>query len=460
MTIRFPTHSLQMRLALRLLAAFALAAAMVVAFLVYQNYDTAASLGNRQLALRAEDLARSLSVGASGIPTLVLPPQLASSYAAAPNSELFAIRMSDGSVIAASPANFGAQVAAWPQATDQPDYFHLQQFGPHGEDYYGLSVALSSVAGPVSVTVAHAAEISQLIHSLLLGFVVHIGWLVPIFVVITLTIGIVAIRSGLRPVREVSRMAAAIGPSAMSIRLPETNLPAELIPLVSAMNSALDRLEQGFVTQREFTGNAAHELRTPLSIVTTALDSIPDDARLSKLKGDVARMNRIVDQLLRVARLDAVALDVTSVVDLDKLAAGVVAAMAPWAIEQGRSIGFDTAGRPVLVRGNADAIEAALRNLLENAIAYSPKGEEVTVRVERNGSVIVTDRGCGIPPEHRERIFDRFWRAKGNAVGGAGLGLAIVQQIMKAHRGIVTVGDNAPVGTVFRLDFPLSQNRP
>ena len=456
MTTRFLTHSLQMRLALRLFAVFALAAAMVVAFLVYQNYDTAASLGDRQLTLRAEDLAQSVSVDASGVPTLTLPPQLASSYAAAQDSDLFAIRMSDGRPIAASPVSFGTQVAAWPQATDRPDYFHLQQFGPRGEDYYGLTVALSSAVGRVSVTVAHAVEISQLIHSLLLGFVVHIGWLVPIFVVITLIIGIVAIRSGLRPVREVSRMAAAIGPSATSIRLPEATLPSELIPLVSAMNCALDRLEQGFVTQREFTANAAHELRTPLSIITTALDSIRDDPRLSKLKGDVVRMNRIVNQLLRVARLDAVALDISSVVDLDEIAAGVVAAMAPWAIEQGRSIGFDTAGRPVLVRGNADAIEAALRNLLENAIVYSPRGEEVTVRVDRDGSISVTDRGYGIPAEQRERIFERFWRAKGNAVAGAGLGLAIVQQIMKAHRGIVTVRENASMGTVFRLNFPLS----
>ena len=76
--------------------------------------------------------------------------------------------------------------------------------------------------------------------------------------------------------------------------------------------------------------------------------------------------------------------------------------------------------------------------------------------MDRDGSISVTDRGYGIPPEQRERIFERFWRAKGNAVAGAGLGLAIVQQIMKAHRGIVTVRENAPVGTVFRLNFPLS----
>jgi signal transduction histidine kinase len=315
---------------------------------------------------------------------------------------------------------------------------------------------LNSLAGPLWITVAHQPEINPLVHTILRGFVFHIGWLIPIFLAITLAIGILAIRSGLQPLREVSQMASAIGPGATAIRLPEHNLPREIVPLVAAVNHALDRLDEGFMVQREFTANAAHELRTPLAIITGALDFIEGNGAITKLRKDVSRMNRLVEQLLRVARLDAIALDTSKTVDLKATATSIVAALAPWALERGRVLALTGTDNPVYVQGNADAIEDAIRNLIENAVTHSPLGEEVTIEVLADGLVNVVDRGPGVPVDLRDRIFERFWRGRSVETAGVGLGLAIVRKIMEAHRGTAEVRNNSNQGAIFTLTFALS----
>jgi signal transduction histidine kinase len=458
MQLRF--QSLQARVAVRLAGLYVVAMGLAVGLLVYQAYETAGTLNDHDLNSRAAELARNVSVDPSKGANLDLPPRLAAAYQSPSSTDIFAVRTADGRVIGSSPPSFGELAKGWPAPGDDASYFHLKDFGSEPQDYYGLSVMVASAAGPLSVSVARAAGADLLVHSMLREFVFDIAWVVPLLVLVTLAIAIFVIRNGLQPVREVSEKAAAIGPNTASLRLPDANLPSEVTPLVSAVNRAFDRLEQGFATQRKFTANAAHQLRTPLAIITAALDAMEGNGELTKLKADVTRMNRLVEQLLRVARLDAVALDVSGTVDLNAAAADVVATMAPWALGQQRTLSFSGPTSPVKIAGNIHAIEDALRNLIENAVIHSPQGTEIKVSVRPDGSVSVQDEGPGIPACERELIFERFWRGKGAPPLGAGLGLAIVKEIMNAHRGNVIVDAPSGGGTVFTLRFAAQAGQP
>ncbi len=164
-------------------------------------------------------------------------------------------------------------------------------------------------------------------------------------------------------------------------------------------------------------------------------------------------MNRLVDQLLRVARLDSVALDTSQTVDLTAVAEREISTLAPFALRKDCDIVLEHTGTPVMIKGNADAVGDALRNVIENAIVYGPPGGEVMVAVTTCGVIRIADRGPGIPVNQREQVFERFWRPRGERRTGAGLGLAIVHDIMTAHGDTVTIEDNPGGGAVFVLDF-------
>lgn len=444
-------RSLQIRLVLRLGALLLLTTVLASVLFFYLSYRTADTLSRRDLFRLADELAESIEKDGSLEPVTTLAAR-----GLLEADTAYAVRAADGRLIAASDDEIGKIASARPLAGRRPDYFRLDDFGAERQVYYGFAVRERSQIGPVSVLVAEPDDAAdELINEMLEESAVAAAWIVPVFVAATLLVGVFAIRSGLRPLRENAAQAAAINPAAMSVRLDTKDLPSEALPFVNAINHALDRLEEGFALQRRFTANAAHELRTPLAIVTAALDDLEGNGKVEKLKQDVARMNRLVEQLLHAARLDSVALDVAADVDLFERARDVVEYMAPLAIAQRRAIALaGPPGGPVIVKGNSNAVGDALRNLLENALLHTPPQTEVVVTVEAGGSVTVCDRGPGVSPEDRELIFDRFWHKQGTPRRGAGLGLAIVREIMKLHGGEVTVADHAQGGASFTLRFP------
>jgi signal transduction histidine kinase len=372
---------------------------------------------------------------------------------------MFAMRNSSGKLIASSPPEFGALMASWPPATESATFFRLTAFGQAGRNYNGITRLVSSVSGPVMVSVATAGDDDHFTRTVVKEFLFEIAWIIPLVDGIVLFVAILGLRRGLRSLQHISTIAAGIGPRDAGVRLPTENLPSELKPLVFAFNQALKRLDDGLGLLRRFTANAAHELRNPLAVLTAEIESIESQEGIGHLREDVVRMNRMVTQLLQVARLDNVPLEVCADVDLNSVAASVVAQLAPLAIAEGKKLAFLEAPKPVIVRGNAYAIADAVRNLVENAISFTAPGTEVEVAVNVSGHLTVADRGPGVPPDYRERIFERFWRGPSLERSGAGLGLAIVREIMEMHRGEVKVSDNPAGGAIFSLTFATDQQK-
>ena len=280
------------------------------------------------------------------------------------------------------------------------------------------------------------------------------AWAYPLVAIGLILVVIWTVRAGLRPVREAAVKASAITPGMPGVRLPTEGLPSELTPLMASVNLALDRLEHGFEVQKRFTANAAHELRTPLTILTAALEAQPDTTEMRAMRRDAGRMNRLVEQLLKVARLDSAPQAPGQRLDLRMVAEQVVESLAPWAVSRGRSIGFEAPSQPVWIVGDPDLLGDAVRNLAENAVAHTPPGTEVEVSVSADAVVRVRDHGTGVPAGDRARIFERFVRLSTADPGqGAGLGLAIVSETAKAHGGDVRAETARDGGAVFILDL-------
>lgn len=292
-----------------------------------------------------------------------------------------------------------------------------------------------------------------IVHQVMAEFFKDIAWTVPAVLIATLVFTAFTLRRGLSVLRDISARAASISPGDLDHRLPEENLPVEIAPLVRATNEMLARLEAGFDLQRRFTANAAHELRTPLQLLAAELERLGPGHSTEALRGHVARMNRLVGQLLAVARLDASAHKPAGVCDLGQTAADTLGTLATLAIGRGVSLALDRPKNAVLVQGQADMIGDLIRNLAENALAAAPRGSEVGVTVDQAGCLAVVDHGPGIALEHRTRLYERFWRAPGAPPGGSGLGLAIVRDIAETCAASIELDDPPGGGTRFRVRF-------
>lgn len=272
----------------------------------------------------------------------------------------------------------------------------------------------------------------------------------------------------LRPVDEITRRARRIGATNLAARLPSPNTDDELARLTQTLNEMIERLEQSFASMQRFTADASHELKTPLTILRTAIDVALGRGRsaeeyrlvLAGMLESVEQMTRIVGDLLFLARADSGHLALREEpLRLDELAMEVTAAMAPLAASKSVRLDVHSSG-PLPMTGDERWLRHMLYNLVDNAIKYTPSGGGVEVALlERGGETIlsVADTGPGIPPEERGRLFERFYRldrARSRGDGGAGLGLAIALWIAHSHGGAIEVDSELGRGSAFRVRLP------
>ena len=260
------------------------------------------------------------------------------------------------------------------------------------------------------------------------------------------------VRRSLAPITALSRHAAAFDASHLGERLSTKGVPQEILPLIKAVNAGLDRIAEGFDSQKRFTANAAHELRTPLAVLK-ARCSGRDCSTSPKLAADVDRMARIVDQLLSIARLDMRQIPLDMPVDLNAVCQRQVADLYPLALASKCDLAFWAQEHWTLPKGNDILLGDALRNLIENAIRHSPEGETVDVELQAPGLIRVLDRGPGIPSEMKCEIFLPFRRGNSTKGGGAGLGLSIATEAVGLHGGTLLVNDREGGGSIFTIDL-------
>jgi signal transduction histidine kinase len=442
--------SLSSRIIIRLTATAFVAAGAAYGWLYFKQSRVEGYLRQRALMRQAQEISDYISVRENGSIDLDLPPRLLESYNSPGSRYRYAIRDEAGRIVATSSRRIGPL----PDFLRSPD--HTYEYISDDPANRMLGAAFQTTIGQRMFTtqVEQAALRARSLGSAVFDeFITDGGWLGIPFLVALLGVAAFTVKRTLSPLEELSAFAALINPGNSEVRLPHVGIPDEFLPLVGSINSALDRLDEGLRQQREFSANAAHQLRTPLAVLAANIDMMGDRVVAAKLRYDVELMSRIVTQLLLVARLETLNVRLDEQVELCSAAGEAAENLGSVAISMCKPLEVDGPAGPVFVRGNRSVIVAAVRILIENALNHSPTGGTVRIRVTSTPSIEVLDSGPGVPPELREKVFERFWRGE-KSKEGAGLGLAIVRRIMSALGGSVFVSNGPEGGARFSLVFP------
>ncbi|MGO4166696.1 ATP-binding protein [Novosphingobium sp. PhB55] len=319
--------------------------------------------------------------------------------------------------------------------------------------YSGVSMPLMGERGSWLVIVQNLDHPDVIFDDLRADIAVVGGVLLAVFLVGLLAVDAYIVRQSLAPLKRASRQVGQVSPYQLQQRVDTAGMPEEVVPLLQAINAALDRVEEAYRIERDFAADAAHELRTPLAILRLLVEQDGAPEAVPRLQRQIDALEAMVERLLLLAEVDAMACDPGEVTDLRVLAEERVAGIAPLFIARGQEIEIVGAESvPVFAAHHLAA--RALDSLLENAMKHTPAGTHVVVTVDPAAEIRVADDGPGLPPVAAgDELFARFSSARRDFKSGSGLGLAIASELMARTGGNLEAAENRPRGTVFRMRF-------
>ena len=409
-------------------------------------------LEGQSIAVQVQDLRRHI-VSGTGPPRLELPRSLQEFYTRPGALNGYQLLSADGTVLQSG--GFSAPYLPLPVAQDGGQVVLQRETDAlSGNSIMAAALYLDDGHGPHCLRVVRNLEDAEsLVAQLMLGALEELYWPIALLLIAVVSVVVVTVLSSLRSLRVVSHQASMLSLHRLDERLQATNLPKELVPLVQAVNTSLDRLEADYRVQREFTANAAHQLRTPLATLRARLESRFSSQELGDVAFEIEQLARLLEQLLCLARLDSQEQFQFAAFDAHSIALDVARELAPVALESEHYVTAATPDASVPTHGNATLTRLVFRNLIENAIQYTPAGTSITLSVDAS-AVIIADDGPGIAEHAVASLFERFRRGPHASGFGAGLGLAIAKCIMERQGGRLSLDANADRGARFVMEFP------
>ena len=425
------------------------------------SYRVALEFARRAYDRSLVEVARELSIQLKrgpGVVSLDLPAEARRILLEDPDDRVYhAVANADGQQVAGDPIPAAPPGAA----TSASERFYDSAIG--GQPVRVVQLDVPPARGAPGAIVRAAETLNRrnaLAREILLAVVLPQALLLAVAGIVVW----MGVAHGLAPLERLRLAVAARSPRDWR-PMADVDVPGEVRPLLQEIDELVARLDHALTLQGRFLGDAAHQLKTPITVLKANLEiamreAEPERAReaLTAAHAGLERLSRIVSQLLSLARNEPEAAMKAELipVDLAALVFGAASEWVPAALRRRIDLGFEGSDSGITVRGDAARLREMVDNLIDNAVRYTPEGGNVTVRVVAGPPAIhVDDDGPRIPTEERQRVFERFQRLLGDVNGGTGLGLAIAREIAAIHGASITLRDDADgVGNTFCVTFP------